>query len=340
MTFEFINNEGPNSVEAVFKRLSASAISLEAVSAFATRAGVDAILPYIRRIAERGRVFLAVGLYQGITEPSALRSLRKAAKAYPGRLVIAVAKNPSLHRKLYAFRLRQKTLLLVGSSNLTSDGLQSDGEFNVLVQLPGVGRSGQIFRRHVRELADKSATLPLTPQLISDYERARAKPKPGVERSALRRILKSKRRSPGPSPTPPLERTWSRTFIGGYTKKATEQVVYDQTSWDRRGWTWCTVDSGDRVSAGDHVLMFDYVNDPSWARVVLVKGVTRTALPTPDGRHFFAYSNARGFQKRKVGQALWSDLAENGWDLNKKKSQSTRTLSPNARAAVLKVFKK
>ena len=31
-----------------------------------------------------------------------------------------------------------------------------------------------------------------------------------------------------------------------------------QTDWDRRGWGWCSVDREDRVSEGDHVLVFDY----------------------------------------------------------------------------------
>src|SRR5689334_16976013 len=122
---EYVNNEGPNTVKGIVRRLAASAKSLDAVSAFATSAGVNAVLPYLRQIAERGSVRLTVGLYQGITEPAALRALRGAAKAYPGRFAVSVAKNLKLHRKVYAFGFPGKTMLLVGSSNLTDDGLNS-----------------------------------------------------------------------------------------------------------------------------------------------------------------------------------------------------------------------
>jgi hypothetical protein len=49
-----VNNVGPNTVENVFMQLARTAKTLQTVVAFATKAGVDAVLPYIRKIAERG----------------------------------------------------------------------------------------------------------------------------------------------------------------------------------------------------------------------------------------------------------------------------------------------
>src|SRR5688572_9174211 len=96
---QFVNNAGPNTVEGVFRELSRTARSLRAVTAFATTPGVNAVLPYIRRIAERGHVSITVGFYHGVTDPSALRVLYKAARATRGKLIVNVATMPNLHRK-------------------------------------------------------------------------------------------------------------------------------------------------------------------------------------------------------------------------------------------------
>ena len=103
-------------VENVFQESAKSARSLDEVVAFATKAGVDAVMPYIRQIAERGQASITVGLYQGVTEPAALRALAKARKELSGRLKINVATTPNLHRKVYVFRFPKSTTVLVGSA--------------------------------------------------------------------------------------------------------------------------------------------------------------------------------------------------------------------------------
>lgn len=161
---EIVNNVGPNTVENVFREFAKSARSLHAVVAFATKAGVDAVMPYIRQIAQHGHAAITVGLYQGVTEPAALRALAKARKEMSGRLTVSVGNTPNLHRKVYVFRLPKYTALLVGSSNLSTEGLQSDGECNVLLRLPGSPN----LRTYVPELMEGAkASKPLTPDLTS-----------------------------------------------------------------------------------------------------------------------------------------------------------------------------
>jgi len=181
---DLVNNVGPNTVESVFRELASSASTLRAVVAFATKAGVDAVMPHIRRIAERGHASITVGLYQGVTEPAALRALAKARKEMNGRLTVKVATSANLHRKVYVFTLPKQTALLVGSSNLSTEGLCSDGECNVLLRLAGSPN----LRRYVPELAEEGeATISLTRQLISDYEYFRKKcTQPAVSKVCFR----------------------------------------------------------------------------------------------------------------------------------------------------------
>jgi len=335
---DLVNNVGPNTVESVFRELARSAQTLHAVVAFATKAGVDAVLPHIRRIAERGHVSITVGLYQGVTEPSALRALATAKKAMSGRLTVTIARAPNLHRKVYVFGLAKQTALLVGSSNLSAEGLCSEGELNVLLRLLG----HPDLLRYVPELAEgNKATTPLTPQLISEYERSRQRPLPGVAKSELDRLLKSKSNASKLPPRPPKDITWLRHGVVGYVRPQTVEVIAQQTDWDRHGWSWCTVQREDRVSIGDHVLLFEYLNRAAWARIVTVKGVTRTAVPPPDGRCFFAYAeNRRRFRRRRATKTLWRKLAAAGWKLTKQESEKTRQLSKPAITAVEHVFKR
>lgn len=119
------------------------------------------------------------------------------------------------------------------------------------------------------------------------------------------------------------------------------EVVAQQTDWDRRGWDWCTVEREDRVSIGDRILMFDLRKKTAWAEIVVVKGVTRTAFPTPDGRCFFAFvSDRKHFRKRKLTQGLWHELANAGWPLLKKDSADMRKLSTSALDATLAAFRR
>ena len=335
---DLVNNVGPNTVESVFRELANSAKTLRAVVAFATKAGVDAVMPHIRRIAERGHASITVGLYQGVTEPAALRALAKARKEMNGRLTVSVATSPNLHRKVYVFTLAKQTALLVGSSNLSVEGLCSEGECNVLLRLPGSPN----LRQYVPELADgNEAAIPLTPQLISDYEYSRKRPQPGVSKGQLRRMLKSRSVRPKLPSNEPKECSWLRRGLTGYAKPQTEEVIARQTGWDRRGWEWCTVDREDRVSIGDHVLMFDYCRKTAWAEIVIVKGVTRTAISTPDGRFFFAYqSNRKRFRRRQLTKTFWRMLSDAGWRLSKKESENMRKLSKSAISATMQLFRR
>lgn len=323
-------------MESVLREFARSALSFQAVVAFATKAGVEAALPHIRKIAERGHASITVGLYQGITEPSALRALAKAKKAMNGRLDVRISRVPNLHRKVYVFGLAKQAALLVGSSNLSIEGLYSEGEFNILIRLP----SAREILRYLPELADRNdATLPLTPQLISEYERSRNRPQSGITRSKLHSLVRVRPRSLKVAASSARETSWFRHGLVGLVRASTKEVVAQQTDWDRRGWEWCTVDREDRVSIGDYVLLFEYLGKQAWVRVVQVKGITRTAVPTPDGRFFFAYrEDRRHFKKKRMGQGLLVALAAAGWSLTKRESRDTRRLSRTAVSVAKQIF--
>lgn len=338
---DFVDNVGPNTVEAAIKGLCKGARQVDVVVAFATKRGVEAILPSLSRVAANGRVRVVVGFYQGVTEPAALRALMRAARDSGGRLSALVARNPKLHRKVYAFKAPRRVTVLAGSSDLTRDGLLSEGESNVLLSFPARPDPMVMLARAVPELRNPRASKPLTPQLISEYERLRSKgASPHVDAGELARLLRGASPSRGRAviARAPAEHGWLRDYCTGEARRQTSLAVEEQTGWDRKGWSWYAVPA-DRMSPGDRVLLFDLVKAPSWARIVVIKGLTRTALRTPDGRHFAAYAELGGrFKRRKISKQLWRELRATGLAIGKSTRMQTRKLTATQVAAVQSTF--
>ncbi|MGC4065282.1 MAG: hypothetical protein QM784_11665 [Polyangiaceae bacterium] len=69
---EFIDNEGPNTLRSTLLHLFQNASTAEVHVAFATEEGVALLLRKLRRVEE---VRVLVGLWQGFTDPKALRVL-------------------------------------------------------------------------------------------------------------------------------------------------------------------------------------------------------------------------------------------------------------------------
>jgi HKD family nuclease len=87
-------------------------------------------------VAADGGVRLLTGLYQKFTEPQALRTLLRIQEETCGQLSVRLSLEPQFHRKMYLLTSRTRSTAILGSSNLTRDGLRSGGELNVMVCLP------------------------------------------------------------------------------------------------------------------------------------------------------------------------------------------------------------
>jgi HKD family nuclease len=108
--------------------------------AFISLAGLKRILPKLRQMARRGGVRIITGLYQDVTEPAALRKLLSVSNETGGRLSIRISRNHRFHMKLYLLMLTKRMTALIGSSNLSNDGLLSDGELVMSLSIPATPR--------------------------------------------------------------------------------------------------------------------------------------------------------------------------------------------------------
>ena len=96
-----IDNSGPNKLVSFLRAESRATQQIDMAVAFVTMSGLDSVLHLLKRTAARGNVRLLTGLYQGFTEPKALRTLLREQRQTDGRLSVQISAAPHFHWKAY-----------------------------------------------------------------------------------------------------------------------------------------------------------------------------------------------------------------------------------------------
>ncbi len=321
-----VENSGPNTLLNFIQNAGDGAANIDLAAAFLTSSGVDAILYVLKKVARKGTVRVLTGLYQGFTEPDALRKLHRVQNETNGRLSVSVSRDGHFHWKCYFVKRSKTASLVVGSSNLTGDGLRQTGELNVVLTV-AIGSKPYRDVTSLFESHWKSNAAPLTDLILTKYETWKEKagglpPRPSVP---IRTILG------GSSPPRSKKglgtgRFW-RTGINGYLEDKTETVLKDTTNWERQGYlyfsTWnCSFREGDRV------VLFDMADKV--IRIVEIKDTTETPVMTDDGVHFAAYQAVRGVPTRRLVANRWRFLKQSQLLKRRSEAGSTRKLSKAA----------
>jgi HKD family nuclease len=336
---ELIENRGPNTLLSAFRTLLGKPRAVDIQAAFASADGVGALLPHFRRAAARGKVRIVTGLYQAVTEPAALWLLLKAQRQSKGRLKTRLARDLHFHRKLYLFRNGDECSVISGSSNMTGEGLKSSGEFNLLARLP---QAAPQVRQLVAEFDHlwSSRTVPLSLGRIKHYASIRRRrPRAILPQRSLASIFgpaSSDGVDNGDASSEAVPRYW-RDWISGFAAARTEAIVTEETDWDRNRYWWYA-SQYDGFKTGDRMLLFDRAT--GWAEIAAVRATTRTATPTPDGRHFVAYVRARGWHRRRMGSGLWKALASVGLVTSADARTRRRRLTEGQWGRVISIFQK
>ena len=103
-------------------------------TAFLTEAAIqflDTVLTGVRKHNRNLHIQLVVGLYLRFTTRNVLRRLQTLQRKNAKQLEVKVARNERFHWKVYLFKSYEHTTCYVGSSNLTTDGLEKNGELNL-----------------------------------------------------------------------------------------------------------------------------------------------------------------------------------------------------------------
>ncbi len=120
--------------------------------AFARENGVDRIKDNLRSVADKSKVFIGIG--NGITSAQSIRSLLKIGiKPY----VVNTASNKIFHPKIYAAYSETRAFVILGSANLTFDGLNRNIEASSYIKLD---RSQQPDNDYFQKLVTTITQLP------------------------------------------------------------------------------------------------------------------------------------------------------------------------------------
>lgn len=329
---EVIENAGPNTLADSLGALLGSSSDVRLQVAFVSQTGLEAVLSGLHRAATRGTVRIITGLYQCVTEPAALRSLLHAVESTNGRIQVRLSTNPKLHAKLYLLGSKGRFTCIVGSSNLTADGLTSPGELSLLFR-------AKARTRAVARLVDcfeeswARHSVSLTREQVDKYEvKRKQQPRPSLSTADFRAIVgRSTRSGPrkGPARGPASRRRTAlwRDYITGFFDPVTETVLERETDWDRRGWD-CHSYPSPGLRNDDLVAVFDFTRRVHTLRLVRVRARTRTSIPTPDGRWFVAYSRIPRTRERRLTKGVWAQLAECGVVKSRRGARRCTLLAP------------
>ncbi|RME49830.1 MAG: hypothetical protein D6796_04260 [Caldilineae bacterium] len=173
--------------------------------AFLSQSGLDIIRPAIEENINRGgQIEFLIGLDGRITEPEAVQTLYNLSCQFSN---VSVYCHPFLtegaiyHPKLYLFQTNENVCLVVGSSNLTRNGLEKNLEVNVRIFASTHDQvaieaydSYQELKFHPNRIIPDQEFLTLYAQMFQEANKQRAGEKARRERetSNLTRLYRQK----------------------------------------------------------------------------------------------------------------------------------------------------
>jgi HKD family nuclease len=319
---DVIENSGPDNLRDMLRAECKRATDVAIGVAFITRSGLDDILQSLRQVAVSGRVRLLTGLYQKVTEPQALRTLFRVQDETRGQFSVRLSTEPQYHRKVYILRGRTSTAVIVGSSNLTREGLRSGGELNLVVRAPKGSLDAKKLAGAFEDDWEHHA-VPLAAEQIVEYEKARSEPPKweSYRKGQLARILGAAPSHQQATTDDTLADTF-RDCITGFASRRTERVISETTNWDEKDYWWFSTGGTHPYKIGDRIFLFDFTDQR--VRVVRVRDMAHTTVPTSAGRHFVAYTAVPRLTRR-FSKQLWLALA--GENIDREKAQNRRKLS-------------
>jgi HKD family nuclease len=317
-----IENTGPNTLVAFLRNAGAGCTQIDIAVAFITAAGLDSLLYVLKQAASKGSVRVLTGLYQGFTEPKALSTLLREQERTGGRLSVRVSRDGHFHWKAYMLVKKHTAKVVIGSSNLTDDGLHESGELNVVLTLGTASKEfaelRQVFEQHWQAKSEG-----LTGEIVDKYEAWRKEAGLVLKHRSVP-ITKILAGAPKKGRAERQEVRYWRTCIDGHLEDETVDLLGQTTDWDKRGYWYFSMWNA-TFRPGDRVILFDLSD--KYLGVIEIKDATKTPVRTPDGFHFAAYRRVQGFARRRLVMNRWKALKAAGLVKRKDDAYVTRKMS-------------
>jgi len=200
MEIEFFNQpfDGVKRLGSLLERELPQATTFRAMSAWAQLSGLELIAPQLRSLrAQKVETHLVVGIDGGYATKS---SLELALELFQSVHVFHDIGSRIYHPKIYCIEGGEDSLVVVGSSNLSSGGLYTNYEGNVLIKLSNSLSEDRKFLCRIREYWDQffvggMPIRPLTNALLAALEKSGSLTKDDTEAKEEELVARAKQKA-------------------------------------------------------------------------------------------------------------------------------------------------
>ena len=309
-----IENKGPNSLGGFLCNIkNFNCKNLDIAVAFITKEGIDAIGPLLSSVAKTCKVRILTGIYQSFTQPAALKELNKISRQTNGNLELRISRNKRFHWKAYFIIKKTKADVIIGSSNLTSDGLGAEGEINLQLYLDTNSSSFKnIHRTFVNEWENNSCSC--TEKEITAYQKNWNQSKSLSVFNSLSPSQFFKPLSPNQKSVPVIDSIMKRSywivFLTGHLKKQSVEALRSTNNWDQKGLLY--FGSINRYNSHDLALLIDGNCKSKPIQTIEITDVVMLPKTTPDGKRFAAYKISNKTPRRQLTLKLKKKIKKCG----------------------------
>jgi HKD family nuclease len=298
-------------------------LSADMASAYLSHKGWKVLYPALEKaILARGRkIRLLVSTKDSFTDPEALEAAQRLSKtsgkhktkdkhkANDKLFQVRLSRNPRFHAKAYLFEFPQRTTVIIGSANLTSQGLRTDGELSLRIDVPSGDPSVQGLRAWFTQEFENGRVV--DPILLNAYRRARPKnagkaPRTSAARQSFLKALRAVNpESDDSDDTSPEEKrvVWQASIHYAISDRSEHRLERD-ADWYRGSEPEFICHASrprafEDVKENDKVLVFDFTDGKrnGWARPATV--IETNDYPrTDDGRYFLVLRYSKKGRKR------------------------------------------
>ncbi len=342
MMIDVVDNRGVTSMAVELKARFQEFDDVRMATASLTRDGLAELELALGSGRKSLRVKLLVGLYNGHTETAALRKLLTLQKRAGGCLEVKIAQNPRFHWKVYIFRGQRRVVAYVGSSNLTGDGLGTEGEFNL--RLSGTSRDRCLVNiTDTFERSWRRDAVPLN-QNISDKFAPVSQRSRNITKEIdpqIRRILRRVQRPIRNAARTGKEAASCYTFFEEFADANTQREIRQKTRWDSKGWDWMVfhakADRDRLLEAGSFYLAEIHRN----GGILSLNDVRDDdEFRTEDGRFFVAFQKRKGSIAKSLNSKTLKVLREGRFIRRKDDLRRNRTMRSRNRTLLNKLLKR
>ncbi|WP_051243242.1 phospholipase D-like domain-containing protein [Azohydromonas australica] len=173
MSTRYITNNGTNADHlTLINRCFASAERFDCMIAFAKESGFSTIIEKLRKALERGitaRCVIGLSFHQ--TEPSVLAQLLSLSSQHDLTLYISHPESSvTFHPKVYCFRGKTSSRIVIGSANLTNGGLRTNHESSIFIE-DSAGSIAKEISSQIDRLISSNAIIEARQEELEAYKK-------------------------------------------------------------------------------------------------------------------------------------------------------------------------